>query len=277
MDKIIAALSPVSQLDARLLRRRKPLYHPDFPFIILWSHKAACTPVAKWFFLQIGMLNEDMLKGVRVHFFERTYKSQPGYLENLCAELKLGRKPVIKFVRDPYARAYSSYLEICSDSVLNPNYWGFRTRQQIISDLAGSAHSIDYTFSFCDYLHWLGRQDMQALNAHIRPQHLARDKFMTIRLVRIEALSDNLARLESEFSLQHSIDKNRTILDSPHFHKKSSTFDKSSAQRLLELGVPIRKPPDFPYVKFDAELARGTKYEDLVGKCFRQDIKLYGY
>jgi hypothetical protein len=276
MTDMIVQRLPSSDLNERSLRPRIPLYHPDFPFIILWSQKAACTPVTKWFFLQLGLLTDEMLQGIRVHRFEKSYKSRSGYLEDLCAELVAGTKPVIKFVRDPYARAYSSYLGICSEASTKPEFWGY-ARKQIIFDLTGSSRLMEYTFSFFQYLHWLEKQDRYSLNSHIAPQFLPRDEFMTIRPVKIEALAENLKGLEHEFHLRYSVSDNPAILESDHFRTKSSALNDAAALSLLELGVPIRKSPDFPFVKFDSQLGKGTKYEQLVLNCFRQDVVLYGY
>jgi hypothetical protein len=277
MVQMIAARKSISDLGPKQLKLRAPLYHKDFPFIIFWSQKSACTPIVRWFFMQLGLLEKGTMDGVRVHAFEKTFKSRLNYRDELFEELKAGTKPAIKFVRDPYARAYSSYLEISSKGVLHESYWGKKVRTQIISDLAGGAPSVEYTFSFLQYLKWLLVQDVKTQNNHIRPQHLARDNHISMRLVRIESLEENMKQLEQEFSLPHSVASRSDVLQSSHFHKKSQTIDKDTARGLLEFGVPVRRSPDFPHIKFDTELAKGTIYEGLVKKCFPQDIKLYGY
>lgn len=33
-----------------LLHQRTPLFHEDFPLILLWSEKSGCTTLLKWFF-----------------------------------------------------------------------------------------------------------------------------------------------------------------------------------------------------------------------------------
>jgi hypothetical protein len=100
---------------------------------------------------------------------------------------------------------------------------------------------------------------------------------MTIRRVKVETLADALKSLEQEFDLHHSISEHPEILESDHFRKKSSELNNEAALSLLELGVPIKKGPEFPLVKFDKWLAKSTKFEQLVRNCFPRDTALYGY
>jgi len=261
---------------SKSLNFRKPLYHPDIPFIIFWSHKAACTTVSKWFFLQLGQLRDDMRHNVRVHSYERAYKSRPGYLDEVCRAAAEGR-PVIKFARDPYARAYSGYLGVCGrDTRGIQEHWGTPIREQIIRDLTGGTPAPEYTFSFRQYLRWLCTQDMASLNGHVRAQYVARDDFFNIQVLRIESLSDHLVALEKKFRLPRSISDNTDLLDSGHHHTKSASFDLRASRAFLDLGIPLKRRPEFPYVKFNKAVADGTEFDELMQRCFSQDIELYG-
>jgi hypothetical protein len=118
---------------------------------------------------------------------------------------------------------------------------------------------------------------MGSLNAHIRPQHLSRDGFFSLRLIRIEELKQSFANLESEFRLPKRAADEPRLLESEHFHKKIPNLDPAAALKLLELGIPLMKAADFGHVRFDAHLAKGTQYERLVRRCFPRDVALYGY
>src|SRR3990167_7963600 len=97
------------------LRPRVPMWHPDLPFIVLSSQKAAATVTARWVFLQLGLLTDAMSKKSLRHthqFRMNVFQKRPNYMRDLINAVRRGT-PVIKFVRDPYARAYSIYLECC--------------------------------------------------------------------------------------------------------------------------------------------------------------------
>jgi hypothetical protein len=222
------------------------------------------------------MLNSDMRKYLAVHSYEREFTRVPGYREGLLDAVRQGR-PVIKFVRDPYARAYSSYLGICRKAAATGRYWGGIVRKQILNDLAGDINVPEYTFSFRQYLEWLARQDVSSLNPHVRPQYVPRDDCFEIRLCRIESLADHFAALEKEFKLPHCIADYSDLLEGTHFHKKSAAIDLDASRALLDLGVPLQRSAEFLHVKFSKETARGTVYEELVRTCFPEDVELYDY
>jgi len=273
----VVATRDSSELRPQLLRLRRPLYHPDFPFIILWSQKAACTTVVKWFFLQVGLLDEAQKYHSWVHRYEGdVFKNRPTYIEDMYEAVKNG-KPIVKFVRDPYTRAYSSYLSVCSaQSIGSDGHWTISSRQQIAGDLAGSASATEYAFSFRQFLQWLAAQRGNKVNPHIRMQHAPRDEYLSYRYYKIEKLADNFRILEQEFNLPHSVSDHADILESGHFHKKAE-FDLQTARALLDLAVPVQRSNDFPYVSFDREIARGTDYDRLIRECFYRDLKRYDY
>jgi hypothetical protein len=284
MSLVIPAQRKLSDLSLRHVRLRCPLYHPEIPFIILWSQKAACTPVVMWFFLQCGLLTPDLRKqGAGIHAFEhRVFKKQPSYIQDLVRAAQSG-KPILKFVRDPYARAYSSYLETCEPMCLkNRSYWGADVRKQIVDDLTkGSSNAdesaMEYAYTFRQYLDWLAQQNPRKLNNHIRPQHLPRDTFFDLRICKVERLADEFASLEREFNLPFRAADNPDVFESRHFHKKTDGMPFEAAQGLLDLAIPPLRTGKFPFVKFDKKMAEGTSFEKLVKRCFANDIRLYGY
>jgi hypothetical protein len=276
----VSACKDLSGLKTTELKFRRPLYHPDFPFVIFWSQKSACTTIVKWFFLQIGVLEKALKYSSWIHDYEfAEFKRRPGYQEDLYRALK-DEKPVVKFVRDPYARSYSSYLDLVGrggKSNKMENHWGTEVRRQIIQGLVGDLSAQDYTFSFRQYLRWLVAQRMNTMNVHIRPQHVARDDFFNMRLCRIESLEQNLIALEREFNLPHSIADHREILTSRHYHTKAKSFNLNASRALLDLCIPPQRSSDFPHVKFTRAVAEGTEFDDLIHQCFGRDIEVYGY
>jgi hypothetical protein len=277
MRDVIRATKDFAGLPSRLLKFRTPLYHPSFPFVILWSQKAACTTVVKWFFLQLGLLDEALSYHPWIHQYEgNVFKRRPGYLDDVHSALSRNI-PVVKFVRDPYARAYSSYLSVChAQAIGTDRHWVVAARQRIFHDLVGDESALEYAFSFRQFLEWLAEQRAHTVNPHIRLQYAPRDQYLNIRFCKVESLTDNFRALEQEFGLPHLAADHPEILESAHFHKKKE-FDRQTARALLDLGVPVQRSEDFPYVKFNRELAEGTEYTGLIRKCFQLDLELYDY
>ena len=137
------------------LGQRLALWHPELPLIVLWSQKSGCTTVVKWVLYQVGELEAAERHSNWVHDYEnQVFKARTGYRDGLKQALRDGR-PVVKFVRDPAARAYSGYLELCNPRVVRSAFWQ-GLRRQVLAHLAPAhAVNLDYTFSFHDFVGWL--------------------------------------------------------------------------------------------------------------------------
>ena len=277
-ENFIPATKDIAALRPEFLRPRMPLYHPDFPFVILWSEKSGCTTIAKWFFLQLGLLEEALAYDSWVHWYEiKVFKARPHYTHDLLNAVKQGA-PVVKFVRDPFARAYSSYLTVCDPlSLGEAKHWTIDTRREIIKHLIGEgAGAEEYGFSFRQYLQWLVATDRKKINPHLRQQHQERDEYLDIRYYKIERMAENLSALEQQYRLPHLAKDHPELFDSFHFHKKTE-LKPAAARALLDLAVPVKRGPHFPHVNFDQEVARGTDFENIVIQCFREDLVRYKY
>jgi hypothetical protein len=274
----LPATRSIGDLTPANLRYRPPLHHPEFPFVIFWSEKAACTTIVKWFFLQVGLLDQALAFNSWVHDYEnKIYKAQAGYYEALQARLRAG-VPCIKFVRDPYARAYSGYLELSRPLVLaGEAHWARKARAQLLADLIGTSAELEYAFSFRTYLRWLATRDMNGLDNHLREQYVPRDEFFDMKVLQIEELAAVFSMLEDEYGLPQQADVHRSLFESNHHQPKSDAFTAEQSSRLLEFAIPIRKAPDFKIATFDRRAARNTDFDAMVKASFRRDIDLYGY
>lgn len=94
----------------RQLSRRTPLYHRDFPFVLLWAQKAGCTFLLKWFLWQLDLLDTALDygqqgEGLAVHHYEnQVFKARRFYVRGLARRIKRDT-PIVNFVRCLYARA----------------------------------------------------------------------------------------------------------------------------------------------------------------------------
>lgn len=272
----LTATQPFAEFDTANFKPRQPLFHPKVPFVLMWSEKAACTTVVRWFFHQCGLLDEALAYRPWVHDYENdVFKARPGYLDSMREAVASG-VPVVKFTRDPFARAFSGYLEICRTAVVTTKgHWARPLRARILRALVGTDAEIEYAFSFRQYVEWLSFQDVPHLNLHIAPQHLRRDEFFNLRVVQIESLSESLKELEREAGFTQSLpDK---YFESGHHHQKSEALSHHQQLGMLEVAVPLRRPDKFQFPSVDRELLRGTPLGASLSRIFEEDITRYGY
>src|SRR5438552_5259641 len=108
-----------------LVKKRTPLFVEDFPIILLYSQKSGCTSAIKWFFWQTGLLEEALTFGNWIHRFEyQVFKRAPGYRLELTGALCAGKKRLIKFTRDPFQRAVSSFLMLSGTQMMKQRFFG---------------------------------------------------------------------------------------------------------------------------------------------------------
>lgn len=255
---------------------RVPLYHPDLPFIVMWSEKAACTTIKKWFFSHAGLLKRALNYHRWIHNFEsEVFKSQDGYLEE-CVEALNSGKPVLKFVRNPYERLYSGYLETCRRHVLtDEDHWSTQTRQEILTFLIGENAEIQYAYSFEQFVAWLQTKSERSLDVHLLPQRQAYEKLVNLRVVKLDGTDSGFREIEQEFRLKDTSGKPNVYV-SGHHHTKQTRSLKEQIN-VLSVGVPIQRDKNFlPYdISADA-IARSSVGKKILN-MYSQDFSAYGY
>lgn len=264
---------------------RSPLWSPEFPLIIMWSEKSACTTVVKWFFFQLGLLDEALSHSSLVsnypwvHDYENeVYKKKDAYLTDLAKQVVDGKK-VIKFARDPLARAYSSYLETCRSHILDEDRQTVMrdARQSILKYLTGECEkNLEYTYSFFQYLDWLEEQEMTSLDGHFRQQYQEVEQNLDVEIFRIENIGDAFRRLEEDYNLKSSASERERIFTSHHHHLKGEV-DVERIERYLRLGMPLIRSKNFPYFRVDTNLLAGQEVLDRVKAIYGRDFEAYGY
>jgi len=255
---------------------RTPFYHPDFPVIVMWSEKSACTIIAKWFFHHIGHLEKALAYARWIHKYENdVFKARPGYKRDCLAAIKAG-KPIIKFTRNPYARAYSGYLETCNPRVLRePNHWSTQTRKAILQSLKNTGCDLEQTYSFAEFISWMSKRDVNALDLHIAPQVTEFEQKLAIENVRLEDLRYGLPDIEDRLDLPSTRDL-KTVHTSGHHHPKKPT-DSSEAQQSLTTGLPVKRPRGFRALDISPELIAQSPSGRLLRSVFQADFEAYGY
>ncbi len=95
-----------------LIRRNTPLHDDRLPFILVFTPKAGCTSLLKWFLFQTGELAQARAHATWLHRYRiGVLQARAGYREALAQKIVRGDTPVIKLVRNPYHRAVSSFLQ----------------------------------------------------------------------------------------------------------------------------------------------------------------------
>ena len=268
----------------KLLRSRPPLYREGFPFILLWAQKAGCTHLVSWYFWHLGLLDEAKAyksgeHGLSVHRYEnQVFKARAGYKPDLATAVLEG-KPLINFVRCPYQRVFSSYMEINNRFFVGLQEQGrsspaMAIREEILRHCYGDDAPLVYPVTFGDYLQWLARQDMNQVDKHHQPQSGPLYTLTGIRHFRLEDSATVFARLEQEFGLPSSASQ-YAAFSSGHHHRKH-TFNQSAAIRLLNRGIPLARKKSVPLPHIDKAILQQLDEAGLIAEIFRDDIALYG-
>lgn len=190
------------------LTRRVPLYHPDFPFILLWSQKGGCTTVLNWFLDQVGLLEEARRYRRWVHFYEmHVYKRRPGYMREMKRAVASGRHRVVKVVRHPFHRAASGYLVLGAPPSARPTHWAAGYWRQAGDWLAERGLDAADGLSFEQHLDHLTdrvRERFDAVNLHVAQQYVPGEERVVREIVPIERFAEWATAEASRLSLRMS-------------------------------------------------------------------------
>jgi hypothetical protein len=263
-------------LTVRDLIYRTPLYHPDVPIVVLWSEKSACTSIVKWFLFQAGLLDQALGHHRWIHNYENeVLKAREGYKEDIIAAIQAGR-PLVKFVRDPYSRAYSGFLETCRRRVVSEHdHWSTGTRREILRHLCGSDLEIELAYSFNQFCDWMANRKASQLDPHLAPQFTPIENDYDIAICQLDTLADPFAVAEREYGLKVSAGESR-IAASGHHHTKTP-FGEGIGRRSLDLAIPVQREHGFKIpdvTRSDLAASRGGA---AVRRLFEQDFDAYRY
>ncbi len=208
--------SPEGRCLDSLQRAPVALYSESLPLAVLFSPKAGTTFAVKWFFFQEGVLDEALAYAKWPHpYRQEVFYQRPDYVKKLAAVPSLGPR-VVKFVRDPYDRAVSSYLHFCELSQRDDPIQA-RAVLADIGDHLGRRVGIESSFTFREFVSYLASIDLHVANVHFRTQvsPCERDGLLQeMRIVKIEESRDELPRLEADLGLKPS--DYEELRSSPH-------------------------------------------------------------
>lgn len=239
-----------------------PIIDPRNKLVLIWSAKSGCTFALKWMFCHMGVFDEA---SPRVHKYriEKLYPSRryraavDDFLRAPCAYR------AIKFVRSPFKRAVSSYIQAAR----------FGYEDAGISKFLGRDVHATSRFSFREFLRYLESVDLSNCNIHHRLQVHALERRCMLAstfLINLDHSLHTLPKLESFLELSQS--HPQRFRESAHHTRKrqelTGDFHGDTVFDIFDKAAP--EIPDY-HSFYDTEL------EDLVFDLYAEDFLRYGF
>lgn len=129
--------------------------------------------MVKWFFAQVGLLDEAMRYARWVHNYEQeVFKKRPKYRREVYAALRSGKFRAVKIVRNPWHRAPSSFLVLAErGAVRRRDHWVQRHWASVDAWLGERGQDPAEGISFLEHLEMV--REMEAKEAHSVNQHVS--------------------------------------------------------------------------------------------------------
>lgn len=171
------------------------LFDPGIKLALLWSAKSASTFAVKWFFKQAGLLEEALAYHPWIHNYRmQVYYHSDSYRQDL-AKVNNDRYRVVKFVRNPYYRAVSSYIHAVKHGQADKK----------LNKFLGRSQNSQRNFSFREFVDYLGSIDVSRCNIHYQRQvHAceAEGVLYADYILQVEKAKHTLGIIERELGLQ---------------------------------------------------------------------------
>jgi hypothetical protein len=257
---------------------RRILHAPDFPLVLLFTPKAGCTSLTKWFLFQVGKLEEATEYHHWIHRYRMNVLSrQEGYKEEAVRLLRGREKPVVKLVRNPYSRAVSSFLSTLNNAHGRaPKSWA---HELIVAARAHAGKPIgDGTaLSFHDFVGFAAANgtEHRQINGHVARQHAAGEERLGARIIKLEQFAVDIRQLESEYNLvQSPLD----LITLSQHHRSASRNGATAPVWSAALEITTEQVRQF---RKSGTPSYDTLYDDtsrrLVREGFAADFEAYGY
>lgn len=256
------AFIPRQDVKALVMTPPPPIVDSRNKLVLLWSHKSGCTFAVKWVFSHMGVLKEA-LPGVHGYRVEKLYPSHQhqAAIEDFCGSPSAYR--VVRFVRDPFKRAVSSYIHA---SVV-----GYEDSK--ISPFLGRVVDSTSRFSFREFVAYLGSIDMHQCNLHhrLQTQPLERRLILAPRfLINLDHSMESLPKLEAFLGLPQTNPK--YYRESRH-HTRASVNQSSPFAGDMIFNIFGQTGPAVPDYRtfYDSDLESG------VYNLYAEDFLRYGF
>lgn len=246
------------------------LHHPEIPVAFLWTPKAGCTSLVKWFFFQSGELDAALAHHPFVHVYRQdVFMQRPGYFLQGLDLMLTGEVPVVKLVRDPYIRAASAFAQVLKLQRNPTSQWTRKLRHRILRMIDEAAPPDCLSFhQFLRGVAAIGAASA-SLNRHVAQQYREGEEQLRDRIIRLENFDAEITAIEREFQLKPSPLAELTA--SRHHRRKVPAPAGSLAGRMVSSA-------DFPATatpSYDAFYDADTRA--LAAAIFAEDFRAYSY
>lgn len=251
---------------AALVRIRPlPILDSKNKLALLWSAKSGCTFAIKWMFNHMGLLEEALAYDSWIHKYRIALLSRSDHheasVEDFCKLPSSFR--VVRFVRQPFKRAVSSYVHALRNGYEDAQIAAFLAR------------GVDTTsrFSFREFVKYLESLDLRNCNIHHRIQtHPLERRFMPTSgfLVNLDHSMESLPKLESYLGLPQT-DPWRYRESDHHTRTSADVSAQFCGDHLFDFTREIAPVlPDYRSF-YDSDLENG------VYKLYAEDFLKYGF
>lgn len=174
-----------------------PLHWPDRRLGLLWSAKAGCTLAVKWFFYQLGLLDEALEYSSWIHHYRvREFCHSDIYREGVQRAARGGYR-YIKVVRNPYQRAVGSFLHLVKTH-------GAKDFHRPVDEYLGRDLDDAPGIKFSEFVDFLESIDLHSCDIHYRVQLHGLEREGLIKadyVLKLDDLARDLPILERRLGL----------------------------------------------------------------------------
>ncbi|WP_162408775.1 sulfotransferase family 2 domain-containing protein [Acuticoccus sediminis] len=261
------------------VRIRPPLYDPSFPYIVFWSQKSGCTTVVKWFFAQLGLLDEALAYSNWIHDYEgQVFKKRKFYKREVAEALRSGTHKAVKVVRDPMARAPSSFLVLAErGAILERRHHWAQDHWTLVNDwLAERGRPVEPGLTFLDHLEMVREfeaKEAHSINQHISPQYVAGEEEFLNEVIPIERFADWATGIAGTDGIK-DVDMN-ALGESRHHHQVTERRTKMFAENAET--IPIERGA-FANGKFpSSKVFINERTQPIIRDTYKVDFDNYGH
>ena len=205
------------------------LYNKEKKILFHTSPKSNCTVVAKMFYEYIGLLNEALEYSHWIHNYTQDKYQVRIKKDNLKDILK------IKFVRNPFMRAVSSYLHVMHTLI--------KDEMKLTNE------------SFFDFLNIIRNKPMYNGSSHYLPQY--NEKFPNEyfnEIIKVENLNSEIDRINVKYNISLNPTHDSNHFKSKHISNANITFTGYSSFDEINKMIENNNLPPYYYFYNDENI-----------------------